>query len=235
MASPPPTPTPPLPTPAPPVPSPEPTPPNPPTLLLCSPDDALSPSVAPPPSPFFDVPYVKAGQVALHCYLGCGNAMGLEFEDDCDYYCRLAITTPQLHLAVPLYMVFEFSAHELDCTTVAALLQAVLGGAAMDFFVAMINPFIFRFHVASPRVAEIILDQSRVRHRNYAFSFARVIPLVASASLPPQWAAHTCLSLAQLLQIPEDLCLHFQGLVWHHLRLQFVSCMAPACMDAACT
>ena len=52
---------------------------------------------------------MKAGQVALRCFLGCGNAMGLEFEDDASYYLRLDITTLAVHLASPLYIIFHYS------------------------------------------------------------------------------------------------------------------------------
>ncbi|XP_020151835.1 uncharacterized protein [Aegilops tauschii subsp. strangulata] len=140
--------------------------------------------------------------------------MGLEFEDDCSYYYRLAVTTPTLHLASPLYLIFEFSNRHLDAITVAALLQAALGGCTADFFVAQCSPLIFRFHVASPRVGEIILHQKPIRHRNYAFSFARSLSL-----LPPTPAApDSCMSLATFLQVPEDLCLHFEGVVSMQLR-----------------
>ncbi|XP_045087760.1 uncharacterized protein [Aegilops tauschii subsp. strangulata] len=185
--------------------------PPPPLTLTTHPNDELTPAVAPPPSTFFDLPYVKAGQVALRCFLGCGNAMGLEFEDDCNRYLRLDITTPELHLASPLYVVFDFSNRHLDTIVVAALLQAALGGCAADFFVAMCSPLIFRFHVASPRVAEIILDQSKVCHRNYAFAFARTLPPLPST-------AASCMSLARLLQIPEDLGLQFEAVAWSQLR-----------------
>ncbi|XP_048543844.1 uncharacterized protein LOC125522846 [Triticum urartu] len=183
------------------------------TLATNSLDTLLS-SVAPPPSPFFDLPYVKADQVALRCFLGCGNAMGLEFEDDCSYYHRLDITTPELHLASPLYIVFDFSNRHLDAIVVAALLQPVLGGSAADFFVAMCSPLVFCLHVASSRVAEIILAQTRVRHHNFAFFFTRTLPPLP----PPPQAAASCMSLAHLLQIPDDLGLHFEGVAWSQLR-----------------
>ncbi|XP_040243810.1 uncharacterized protein [Aegilops tauschii subsp. strangulata] len=182
--------------------------------LATNPFDALLPSVAPPPSPFFDPPYVKAGQVALRCFLGCSNAMGLEFKDDCCYYLRLDITTPAMHLASPLYIVFDYCNHHLDAIAVAALLQAALGGSATDFFVAKCSPLIFRFHVASARVAELILAQSTIRHRNYSFSFARTLPPLP----PPSHSVATCMSIAQLLQILEDLGLDFEGVAWAQCR-----------------
>ncbi|XP_073359899.1 uncharacterized protein [Aegilops tauschii subsp. strangulata] len=188
---------------------------TPPVLTLTTdPNDELIPTVAPSPSPFFDLPYVKAGQVALRCFLGCGNAMGLEFKDDYSRYLRLDITTPALHLASPLYVVFDFSNRHLDTFTVAAMLQAVLGGSAADFFVAMCSPLIFRFHVASLRVAEIILDQSKVHHRNYAFAFTRTLPPLP----PPPSTPASCMSLAHVLQIPPDLGLQFEAVAWSQFR-----------------
>ncbi|XP_048568563.1 uncharacterized protein LOC125549121 [Triticum urartu] len=102
--------------------------------------------------------------------------MGLEFEDDCSYYLRLDITTPVLHLASLLYIAFGYSNRHLDAIVVAALLQAVLGGSAAHFFVAQCSPLVFRFHVASARVAEMILAQTTLRFRNYSFSFTRICP-----------------------------------------------------------
>ncbi|XP_044460374.1 uncharacterized protein [Triticum aestivum] len=184
------------------------------TTLAISPLDELLPTVAPPPSPFFDPPYMKAGQVALRCFLGCGNAMGLEFEDDASYYLRLSITTPAIHLASPLYIIFHYSNRRLDAIIVAALLQSVLGGAAADFFVAHCSPLVYRFHVASARIAEIILAQSTLRSRAYAFSFLRTLPPLPPS--PPHDA--TCMPLAHLLQIPEDLGLHFESVAWTQCR-----------------
>ncbi|XP_048539919.1 uncharacterized protein LOC125519075 [Triticum urartu] len=201
--------------------------------LSTNPLDELISSVAPPPSPFFDLPYVKAGQVALHCFLGCGNAMGLEFEDDCSYYLRLAITTPALHLASPLYTAFGHSNRHLNAIVVAALLQAVLGGSTAHFFVAQCSPLVFRFHVASARVAEIILAQTTLHFRNYSFSFARTLPSFPS---PPHSAA-TCMTLAQLLQIPDDLGLQFEAVTWSQLRSHVTarSCYQPhGCRMYAC-
>ncbi|XP_040251644.2 uncharacterized protein [Aegilops tauschii subsp. strangulata] len=186
--------------------------PPPPLILTTHPKDELTPTVAPPPSTFFDLSCVKAGQVALQCFLGCGNAMGLEFEDDCNRYLRLDNTTPELHLASPLYVIFDFSHRQLDTIVVAALLQATLGGSAADFFVAMCSPLTFRFHVASPRIAEIILDQSKVCHRNFAF--ARTLPPLP----PPPPTSASCMSLARLLQIPDDLGLRFESVAWSQLR-----------------
>ncbi|XP_044432179.1 uncharacterized protein [Triticum aestivum] len=182
--------------------------------LSTNPLDELLPTVAPSPSPFFDLPYVKAGQVALRCFLGCGNAMGVEFEDDCCYYLRLDITTPALHLASPLYITFNYSNRHLNVTVVAALLQAVLGGSAAHFFVVQCSPLIFRFHVASARVAEIILAQAPLRFRNYSFSFARTLPPLP----PPPRSTATCMTLAQLLQIPDDLGDHFERVAWAQCR-----------------
>ncbi|KAM3387379.1 hypothetical protein ACQJBY_010298 [Aegilops geniculata] len=85
--------------------------------------------------------------------------MGLEFEDDCSYYLRLAITTPALHLASTLYIVFGYSTRHLDAIVVAALLQAILGGSAAHFYVAQCSPLVFCFHVASARVAESSLPK----------------------------------------------------------------------------
>ncbi|XP_048552924.1 uncharacterized protein LOC125533258 [Triticum urartu] len=187
--------------------SPEPT-------LATSPLDELLPTVAPPPSPFFDLPYVKAGQVALRCSLGCGNAMGLEFEDDASYYLRLDITTSAVHLASPLYIIFHYSNRLLDATIVAALLQAVLGGAAADFFVAQCSPLVYCFHVASARIAEIILAQSTLCLCAYSFSFVRTLPPIPPS--PPHIA--TCMPLAHLLQIPEDMGLHFESVAWAQCR-----------------
>ncbi|XP_020177038.1 uncharacterized protein [Aegilops tauschii subsp. strangulata] len=182
--------------------------------LTTNPLDELLPSVAPPHSLFFDLPYVKAGQVTFRCFLGCGNAMGLEFEDDCSYYLRLDITTPTLHLASPLYIAFGYSNRHLDAIVVAALLQAVLGSSAAHFFVAQCSPLVFRFHVASARVAEIILAQNNLRYRNYSFSFVRNLPSLP----PPPRSAASCMMLAQLLQIPDDLGLQFEAVAWSQLR-----------------
>ncbi|XP_044367464.1 uncharacterized protein [Triticum aestivum] len=182
--------------------------------LATNPLHELLPSVAPPPSPFFDPPYVKARQVALRNFLGCSNAMGLEFEDDCCYYLRLDITTPALHLASPLYITFGHSNRHLNAIVVAALLQAVLGGSAAHFFIAQCSPLVFRFHVASARVAEIILAQTTLRFRNYSFSFARTLPPLP----PPSRYAATCMTIAQLLQIPDDLGVHFEKVAWAQCR-----------------
>ena len=120
--------------------------------LATNPLDELLPSVAPPPSPFFDLPYVKVGQVALRCFLGCGNAMGLEFEDDCCYYLRLDITTPALHLASPLYITFGYSNRHLDAIVVAALLQpSWVARPPTSSSHNASSPLVFRFHVASAR------------------------------------------------------------------------------------
>ncbi|XP_037482384.1 uncharacterized protein LOC119361128 [Triticum dicoccoides] len=190
------------------------------TTLATSPLDELLPIVAPPPSPFFDPPYVKAGQVALRCFLGCGNAMGLEFEDDASYYLRLNITTPAIHLASPLYIIFHYSNRRLDATIIAALLQSVLGGAAADFFVAQCSPLVYRFHVASALIAEIILAQSTLRFRAYSLSFLRTLPPIIPS--PPNTA--TCMTLAHLLQIPEDLGLHFESVAWTQCRSLVSQC-----------
>ncbi|XP_020201659.1 uncharacterized protein [Aegilops tauschii subsp. strangulata] len=196
--------------------------------LATNPLDELILSAAPPPSPFFDLPYVKAGQVALRCFLGCGNAMGLEFEDDCSYYLRLDITTPALHLASPLYIAFDYSNRSLDALVVAALLQAVLGGSVAHFFVAQCSPLVFRFHVASARVAEIILAQTTIRCRHYSFSFVRKLP---SFPHPPHSAA-TCMTLAQLLQIPDDLGFQFEAVAWSQLRSQVT--VRSGCQSHGC-
>ncbi|KAI4976572.1 hypothetical protein ZWY2020_050179 [Hordeum vulgare] len=96
---------------------------------------------------------------------------------------------------------------------VAALLQAVIGGCAGDFFVAKCDSRTFRFLVSSRAVRDLLLREKPSCIRSCSFVFLPYLPLPPSSPS----ASIGCSSLDDFLRIPFDLSLQFESIALLHL------------------
>ncbi|KAI4974411.1 hypothetical protein ZWY2020_047691 [Hordeum vulgare] len=177
-------------------------------------DTLSSLAASPPPSPAdTSYPYARSGQAALRSILGTGNERGVAFQRRLLASAGSTTSSPFLHSSLPILVHFPRSTIALHETLVAALLQAVIGGCAGDFFVAKCDSRIFRFLVSSRAVHDLLLREKPSCIRSCSFVFLPYLPLPPSSPS----ASIGCSSLDDFLRIPFDLSLQFESIALLHL------------------
>lgn len=150
--------------------------------------------------------------MALRCHLGVGNAMGLDFEEQALYHYQSPITGASPACGHHLFICFSACKVFIDADIIAALLQASLGGSTAAFYVHAFGETTFCFSVASAAIAQALLLEKPIHHRNFTFHFAS-----ENKEQPADWPSSRQ-SLPQLLRSSPDLATHFEIKAWLRFR-----------------
>jgi hypothetical protein len=123
------------------------------------------------PTTFYTIGDDSLAHRALRTFLGIGNAMGLQFEQDAWDAGVLSAPISKTFPAYQLTASIHLSDIHFDEILMAVLLQACIGGSADMFRVQKITSYCFRFFVPSVESMKLLLRQPSIKAKRFTLVF----------------------------------------------------------------